>query len=94
MVNKLLEVLTKKNSKKLERKEKRKKKIRVEKVIKRKVDKLYVKWKGYNNSFNRWINQKSSRKKMSQYFPKPVRSFGENINVKVDLSNYATKTDL
>ena len=31
---------------------------------------------------------------MSQYFPKPFRSFGENINVKVDLSNYAIKTDL
>ena len=30
---------------------------------------------------------------MSQYFPKPFRSFGGNINVKVDLSNYATKTD-
>ena len=31
---------------------------------------------------------------MNQYFPKPFRSFGGNINVKVDLSNYATKTDL
>ena len=31
---------------------------------------------------------------MSQYFPKSFRSFGRNINVKVDLSNYATKTDL
>ena len=31
---------------------------------------------------------------MSQYFTKPFRSFGGNINVKVDLSNYATKTDL
>ena len=31
---------------------------------------------------------------MSQYFPKPFRNFGGNINVKVDLSNYATKTDL
>ena len=31
---------------------------------------------------------------MSQYFPKPFRSFGGNINVKVDLFNYATKTDL
>ena len=29
---------------------------------------------------------------MSQYFPKPFRSFGGNINVKVDLSNYSTKT--
>ena len=31
---------------------------------------------------------------MSQYFLKLFRSFGRNINVKVDLSNYATKTDL
>ena len=30
----------------------------------------------------------------SQYFPKPYRNFGGNINVKVDLSNYATETDL
>ena len=32
--------------------------------------------------------------KMSQYFPKTFRSFGVNINVKVDLSNYVTKTNL
>ena len=31
---------------------------------------------------------------MSQYYPKPFKSFGGNINVKVDLSNCATKTDL
>ena len=31
---------------------------------------------------------------MSQYFPRPFRSFGGKIKVKVDLSNYATKTDL
>ena len=31
---------------------------------------------------------------MSQYFPKPLRRCGRNINVKVNLSNYATKTDL
>ena len=31
---------------------------------------------------------------MSQHFPKPFKNFGGNINVKVDLSNYATKTDL
>ena len=30
---------------------------------------------------------------MSQYFPKPYESFGGDINVKVDLSNYVTKTD-
>ena len=32
--------------------------------------------------------------KMSQYFPKLFRSLGGNINVKVDLSDYAAKTDL
>ena len=31
---------------------------------------------------------------MSQYFPKPYELFGGDINVKVDLSNYATKTDV
>ena len=31
---------------------------------------------------------------MSQYFSKPFRSFGENISIKVDISNYETKTDL
>ena len=31
---------------------------------------------------------------MSQYFPKPYEPFGGDINVKVDLSNYAIKTDL
>ena len=32
--------------------------FRVEKVIKRKGDKLYVKWKGFDNSFNGWIDEK------------------------------------
>ena len=35
------------------------KEFRIEKVIKRKGDKLNVKWKGYDNSFNRWINKKN-----------------------------------
>ena len=30
---------------------------------------------------------------MSQYFP-PYRRYGDNIKVELDLSNYATKTDL
>ena len=47
-------------------------KFRIEKVLKRRTDKLHAKWKRYD---------------------KPFRSFGGNINVKVDLSNYATKTD-
>ena len=32
--------------------------FRIEKFIKRKDDKLYVKWKGYDNSFNSWIDKK------------------------------------
>ena len=31
---------------------------------------------------------------MSQYFPKPYEPFGGDINVKVDLSNYAAKADI
>ena len=31
---------------------------------------------------------------MSQYFPKPYKPFGGDINVKVDLSNYATKANI
>ena len=48
MEKKLLEGFTKKNQKE----------FRIEKVIERKVDKLYVKWKEYNNSFNNWIDEK------------------------------------
>ena len=33
--------------------------FRIEKVIKEKSDKLYVKWKGYDNSFNSWIDKKT-----------------------------------
>ena len=32
--------------------------------------------------------------KMSQYFPKPYEPFAGNINVRLDLSNYATKADI
>ena len=34
------------------------KEFRIEKILKRKDNKLYVKWKGYDNSFNSWINKK------------------------------------
>ena len=33
-------------------------KVRKEKVLKRKGDKLYVKWEGYDSRFNSWINKK------------------------------------
>ena len=46
MVKKLLEHFMKKNSKKLIRNE-----FRIEKLIKNKCNKFYVKWKGYDSSF-------------------------------------------
>ena len=67
--------------------------FRIEKVIKRKGDELYVKWKGYDNSFNSWIDKKDIVK-MSQYFPKLYEPFRGDINVTVDLSNYETKDDI
>ena len=69
-------------------------KFRTEKLLKIKGDKFYVNWKEYDNSFNSWIDKKRPPIKMIQYFPKPFRSFDGDINVKVDISNYATQTDL
>ena len=34
----------------------------IEKVIKKKGNKLCVKWKGYNNYFNSWIDKKDLQK--------------------------------
>ena len=40
-------------------------KFRIEKVLNRKGDKLYVKWKEYDNRFNSWIDKKISYKNES-----------------------------
>ena len=61
-------------------------------MIKKKGNRLYVKWKGYNNSFNSWIDKKTSYK-MSQYFPS-YRGHIADVKVRLDLTNSATKTDL
>ena len=34
------------------------KEFKIEKVTKRKGDKFYVKWKGYDNRFDSWIDKK------------------------------------
>ena len=46
-----------------------------------------------NRWFNSWIDKKDLVQ-ISQYFPKPYEPFGGDTNVKVDLSDYATKTYL
>ena len=33
--------------------------LKIEKVIKKKGNKLYIKWRGYDNSFNNWIDKKN-----------------------------------
>ena len=88
MVKQLLEVFMKKNCKKLA-----KKKFRIEKVIKKKV--INCMSNGKDTIIHLIVGLiKRPCIKMNQYFPKPFRSFSGNINVKVDLSNYATKTEL
>ena len=70
------------------------KEFRIEKILKKEGDKLYAKWKGYDNSFNNWIDKKGLVK-MSQYFPTPFNThFGDSIKIKIDLSNYATKANI
>ena len=61
-------------------------------VIKKKGDRLSIKWKGYEKDLIRSVL--FYHIKMIQYFPKPYKHFGGDINVKVDLSNYATKIDI
>ena len=68
--------------------------FRIEKIFKRKGDKLYFKWKGCDNSFNSWINKKDiDCIKMDGYFLKPP-SDCENIKIKLNFSNYTTKADI
>ena len=57
------------------------KEFRAEKVIKRKGDKLYIKWKGYDSYCNSGIYKKDIVQ-MSEYFPESTSSGGE---VKVEL---------
>ena len=65
-------------------------KFRIEKVIKRKGNKLYVEQKGYDVSFT-WTDKKDKVRR-SEYFPEQ-NSLGGRMKVKLDLSNYATNTD-
>ena len=64
------------------------KKIRVEKVIKRKDDKLYVKWKGYDNSFNSKIDKKRHSTKLLEQLESKVDKLDVDklVSVPVDLS--------
>ena len=68
-------------------------KFRIEKYLKEKVINFRSNGKDMIIQLIVGLIKKKPHIEMSQYFPKPFRSFGGNINVKVDLSNYVTKTD-
>ena len=68
------------------------KEFRIEKVIKRKGNKLYAKSKGYNNSFNCWIDEKYILYENELFFRNTQHK--NNIKVALDLPNYPTKSDL
>ena len=87
MVKRLLERFMKRNCKK------QTKKFRIKKVLKKKKQislisngkamRIYLIAGSIKNILNR----------ISHYFPKPYEPFGGDINVKMDLFNYETKTD-
>ena len=66
------------------------KKLIIEKVIKRKGDKLYVKWKGYDSSFNSWIDKKDS---INERIFSRTEIFSKSESW-IRLSNHAAKADL
>ena len=78
------EKLVKKYEKMLQKKSQRE--LRIEKIIKKKGKRLYVKWKGYDNSFNDWINISM---RMCQYFSEPYKRSDGNMKIKLDLEQQA-----
>ena len=52
-----------------------------------------MKWKGYDNSLNSWIDKKDIAIQM-RYFPELYNHRKIKIKFKLDLSNYATKSNL
>ena len=59
--------------------------FRFEKAIKRKGDKLYIQWEGYNNFFNRWIEKRDIfiQNKIG-YFHKPYNCNKSKVKIELD----------
>ena len=66
--------------------------MKKKKKKKKKKIKKNVKWKGYENSFNSWIDKK--RHSISEQIFSRTKIFRGKVKAELDLSNYATKTDL
>ena len=80
----------------MERIAKDKSEFRIEKIMRNKGDKLYVNWKGYDNSFNSWIDKKYIIITLWEisYYPEPDSHSRNNIKFEIDLSNYATNSEV
>ena len=57
-------------------------KFRIEKVLKIKGDKLYVKWKGFGNCFNSWIDEKYLIQKRVNTFLNRLEVLAETLTLK------------
>ena len=65
--------------------------FRVEKRVERKSDKIYVKWKSYNNSFNSRIDKKKNRYIKWVIFQNYTPIVKTKKKFELDLSNYIKK---
>ena len=63
-----------------------------ENLIKRKDDKLYIKWKGYDNSTDSWTDKKDIVNEM-KCLPEPYTCSKSKVKVELDSSNHVTKSD-
>ena len=68
-------------------------KFGVEKLIKTKGDKLYVKWNCYDNWFHCWIDKKDIIVQ-NELFPESRTHRKTKIKVELDFINYATKSNI
>ena len=66
--------------------------LKKKKKKRKKCYKLYIKWKGFNNSFNSWIDKKNVVK-MGEYFS-GWKSLGGRVKVELDFFNDVAKADL
>ena len=58
--------------------------FRVEKVLKRKWDKLYVKWKGFDSPFNSWIDKIDS---INEWIFSRTKIYRRKVKLEVGLFN-------
>ena len=73
--------------------------FRVEKVIKRNGNKLYVKWQGYDNSFNSWFNKKyttiiRSTKLCNKIWLKKMQKSDDTSNIAKNADLACLKSDI